>query len=116
MEHRKHTRFPIHFRSSFVSTNLVAGEGQLQDLSIRGCRITSGVQVKPGTALALRIEVFDQAPAIHVTEAVVRWSRDGHFGLEFVSLAPDQWSRLQRVVKELELQPYQRATPDSDGL
>jgi len=34
--------------------------------------------------------------------------------LEFVSLAPDEWARLQQVVKELELEPYQRAG-SSDG-
>jgi hypothetical protein len=115
VEHRKHPRFPIHFRSSFTSANLISGDGQLQDLSIRGCRIASLVEVKPGTALELRIEAVEQASAIHVKEAVVRWSRDGHIGLEFISLARDQWSCLQRVVKELELQPYQRATSDPTG-
>jgi hypothetical protein len=116
VEHREHPRFPIHFRSSFTSANLVSGDGQLQDLSIRGCRIASVVEVKPGTALELRIQAFDEAPAIHVKEAVVRWSRDDHFGLEFISLAPDQWSRLQRVVKELERHPYQRTPSDSVNL
>jgi hypothetical protein len=28
--------------------------------------------------------------------------------LEFVSLVPDEWARLQHVVKELEMEPYQR--------
>ena len=72
----------------------------------------SGVEVKPGTALELWIEALHEAPCIHVDQAVVRWYRDRSFGLEFVSLAPDEWARLQRVVKELELQPYQRATSD----
>jgi hypothetical protein len=32
--------------------------------------------------------------------------------MEFIGLAPDEWARLQDLVKELELQPYQRTAPD----
>jgi hypothetical protein len=115
MEHRQHPRFPVQFRSSFSSINVVSGEGKLGDLSIRGCRVSSLRDVKPGTALQLRIEVSRDEPPINVTQAVVRWYRAGSFGLEFVTLTPDEWARLQHVVKELELQPYQRpsSSPDS---
>jgi hypothetical protein len=108
MEHRQYPRFPVQFRSSFSSTNIVSGEGNLGDLSIRGCRVFSLIDVKVGTALQLRIEVADGEPPIQVSQAVVRWSRGGSFGLEFMTLTPDEWARLQHVVKELELEPYQR--------
>lgn len=108
MEQRKYPRFPVHFRSSFSSINVVSGEGNLNDLSIRGCRVDSVIEVKPGTALQLRIDVSSDEPPIHVTQGVVRWNRDGSFGLEFVTMTPDEWARLQHVVKELELEPYQR--------
>ncbi len=108
MEHRQHPRFPVEFRSSFSSANIVAGEGTLSDLSIRGCRIYSLIDVKSGTALQLRIEVSDDEPPIQVDQAVARWSRDHSFGLEFLTLTPDEWARLQHVVKQLELEPYQR--------
>jgi hypothetical protein len=65
--------------------------------------------MKPGTTLQLRVDVADDEPPIQVKQAVVRWCRDRNFGLEFVSLIPDEWARLQHVVKELELEPYQRA-------
>ena len=109
MEHRQHPRFPVQFRSSFSSANIVSGEGKLSDLSIRGCRISSAADVKPGTTLRLQVDVSSDAPAIQITQAVVRWCRGGSFGLEFVSLSPGEWARLQQVVKELELEPYQRA-------
>lgn len=113
MEHRQHPRFPVQFNSSFSSLNLVSGTGNLVDLSIRGCRIVSGADVKPGTTLRLRVDISNKQPPIQITQAVARWCRDGSFGLEFVSLAPDEWARLQQVVKELELEPYQRAgSPD----
>ncbi|HSA60678.1 MAG TPA: PilZ domain-containing protein [Nitrospiraceae bacterium] len=111
MENRKHPRFPVQFHSSFSSANVVSGEGNLGDLSIRGCRVFSMTEVKPGTTLQLRIEIPDDEPPIQVTQAIVRWCRNGSFGLEFVSLTPDEWARLQHVVKELEMEPYQR-----DGL
>ena len=108
MEHRKHPRFPVQFRSSFSSANIVSGEGNLGDLSIRGCRVFSLTEVKPGTTLQLRVEVSDDEPPIQVSQAIVRWYRDSSFGLEFVSLTPDEWTRLQHVVKDLEREPYQR--------
>ncbi|HEX7767562.1 MAG TPA: PilZ domain-containing protein, partial [Nitrospira sp.] len=88
--------------------NIVSGEGNLVDLSIRGCRIFSATEVKAGTTLQLRVDVSRDQPSIQVKQAVVRWCRDRSFGLEFVSLTPDEWARLQQVVKELELEPYQR--------
>jgi hypothetical protein len=114
MENRKHPRFPVQFRSSFSSANVVSGEGHLTDLSIRGCRVFSMTEVKPGTTLELRVEVSDDEPPVQIKQAVVRWYRDSSFGLEFVSLTPDEWARLQHVVKELEMQPYQRQQQDAE--
>ncbi|TKS60366.1 MAG: PilZ domain-containing protein [Nitrospira sp.] len=116
MENRKHPRFPVQFRSSFSSTNAVSGVGTLGDLSIRGCRIYSHIDVKPGTALQLRIEVTDDEPPLQINQAIVRWYRDSSFGLEFVSLTADEWARLQHVVKELEMEPYQRDSRDEKAV
>lgn len=115
MENRKHHRFPVQFHSSFSSANVVSGEGNLGDLSIRGCRVFSMTEVKPGTTLQLRIEILDAEPPIQINQAIVRWYRNGSFGLEFVSLTPDEWARLQHVVRDLELEPYQHEHRDSQG-
>jgi hypothetical protein len=108
MENRKDPRFPVHFHSSFSSANVVSGEGTLGDLSIRGCRVFSLTEVKPGTTVHLRVEIPDDEPPLQVSQAIVRWHHDGSFGPEFVSLIPDEWARLQHVVKVLEQEPYQR--------
>jgi len=94
----------------------VSGAGNLTDLSIRGCCVSSPTAVKPGTTLQLRVDVSDDEPPIQVTQAVVRWCRDRSFGLEFASLTPDEWARLQHVVKELELEPYQRAASSDEAV
>ena len=39
MEQRKNPRFPVRFRSSFTSLNIVGGDGNITDLSLRGCRV-----------------------------------------------------------------------------
>ncbi len=79
------------------------------DLSLRGCRIFSSTAVLPGTTLQLQIHLSDDGPHLTVDQAIVRWCRDTHFGLEFATLRPDQWARLQLTVKELERQPYEQA-------
>lgn len=101
MDHRKDARFPVQFRSSFSSANSVSGTGILKDLSIRGCRIFSQTPVKSGTEIELRIEVSPEKSPIHIQRAVVRWSRDEIFGLEFMNLANSEWAKLRASVHEL---------------
>ena len=88
---------------------MVGGEGSLLDLSIRGCRIESLIEVKPGATLEVRIEAIGGEPPIQIQAAVVRWSREREFGLEFEVIAPTEWTYLRDVVKQIELEPYQRA-------
>ncbi len=115
MDQRRHARFPVRFRSSFSSVNLVGGEGSVVDLSHRGCRVFSSILVMPGTTLELRIHISDEEPPLKVDQGIVRWCREQHFGLEFVSLQPEEWARLQYTVKELERQPYERTTDKPDA-
>lgn len=113
MEQRQIPRFPARFRSSFTSLNIVGGDGNVVDLSLRGCRVESQTPVMPGTALEVRIETLNEEPPLKIQEAVVRWSQDQHFGLEFVVLAPEEWARLQHTVTQLELHPYQKDQSES---
>ena len=97
--------------------NRVDGEGTVVDLSLRGCGIASQTAIHPGTTLTLRIHVSEPETALTVQQAVVRWCRDGRIGLEFVSLPPDEWARLQRLVKDLTRHPYELAhdRPEKSG-
>lgn len=108
MDQRQCPRFPVRFRSAFSSANLVGGEGSVLDLSIRGCRIDSSTEVSPGTTLDVRIQTDGEEPPVQIKQAVVRWSKPRQFGLEFVTLVPEEWTRLQYVVKRIEMEPYQR--------
>lgn len=95
-------RFPVQFRSSFTSTNVTGGEGSVVDLSVRGCRIESSTHALAGTVLELRIYVSDHEAPLGIDQAIVRWTRGKFFGVEFVSLQPEEWVRLQQTVKRLE--------------
>ena len=108
MDKRQHPRFPARFHSSFTSVTVVSGEGNVLDLSIRGCRIESLVDVQPGASLEIHIVAMEHEPPIQIQQAVVRWSRERQFGLEFMTLAPEEWARLQHTVKQIEMEPYER--------
>lgn len=112
MEQRQSPRFPVRFRSSFTSLNIVGGDGNIVDLSLRGCRVDSPIEVRPGTSLEVRIQISDEEPPLKIQEAVVRWSRAKQFGLEFVTLVPEEWARLQHTVTQLELHPYKTKSAD----
>ncbi len=114
MEQRTNLRFRAQFRSSFSSVAMVGGEGSLLDLSVRGCRIESPIDVKPGAALEVRIEISEREPPIQIQAAVVRWSREGQFGLEFEVIAPTEWAHLQQVVNQIEREPYQQESQPAD--
>ena len=108
MEQRKNLRFHVQFRSSFSSITMVGGEGSVVDLSIRGCRIESPIDVQPGASLEVRIATIEHEPPIQIQQALVRWSRGRQFGLEFVTMVPEEWARLQHTVKRIEMEPYER--------
>ena len=113
MDQRQCPRFPVRFASTFSSANLVRGEGSVLDLSIRGCRIESGLEVAPGTTLDVRVQTAGDAIPVQVQQAVVRWSRPPQFGLEFVTLVAEEWARLQEVVRRIEMEPYQREAEET---
>jgi PilZ domain len=116
MDKRKCPRFLVRFRSSFSTINVIGGEGSVVDLSIRGCRVESLTDVQPGASLDVRIHTDDDEPPIKIQQAVVRWSRAKEFGLEFVTMAPEEWARLQHAVKQIEMEPYQRQQQEEQSL
>jgi hypothetical protein len=106
MEKRQHPRFPVQFRSSFTSASRVSGEGDVIDLSIRGCRVSSQAEVSSGATVELTIHLAAPEPPLCIAQAIVRWSRTKQFGLEFATLEPEAWAQLRGLVTKLETQPY----------
>lgn len=113
-EKRQHRRFPVQFRSSFSSVNIVGGEGALADLSVRGCRIESRIAVKPGTELQLKVHLPNESAPLGISVAVVRWSRGETFGVEFMDMKDEEWKRLGRFIKSVDV-PDAGSTACSPG-
>ena len=75
-----------------------AGQGQLSNLSITGCRIVSMTPVAEGTALTLTLMLPDgQLPLVLEAVHVVRVS-ESHMAAQFLHLSPEQRRRLQRFI------------------
>jgi hypothetical protein len=114
MERREHPRFRVRYRSSFSAVSMVAGEGVLQELSLKGCRVASTTSVQPGTELELRVAVPGEVPALKVELAVVRWAREKQFGLSFVALRPEEQERLARLLSEFDLYQQEHSTEERE--
>ncbi len=110
MEQRKHLEQRIHPRYRFrYEIRLLWKEesvaGTLSDLSVRGCKVESKASVYVDMYLALQICLPGQEATLNVDQAVVRWLKEHEFGLEFISMRPEEKERLRDVVSTLETQP-----------
>jgi hypothetical protein len=67
---------------------MVAGDGELQDLSPGGCRVMSPIAVPLGVELELCIFPGDEGNPFIIDGASVRWTRSEEFGLAFTGIRP----------------------------
>jgi c-di-GMP-binding flagellar brake protein YcgR len=105
MEQRFCQRLPCEFPVTFSGDEIV-GEGSVLDMSVGGWRIRvqSATDVRVGTYLTLRMAPPDNDPTMmEVPLAVVRWSEEGEFGLEYLVIGAEAQERLRRFVKSLEI-------------
>ena len=95
---RRHVRVAVRLQSHFSSkSQRMAGEGELRDLSLAGCRVTSLVTVPVGAELECCIFTQDSGNPFTIDGATVRWSRPQEFGLAFTKVRPG----VQRQIAQL---------------
>lgn len=98
IEKRQHVRVLAQFRNHFSSKNrMVAGDGELKDLSPGGCGVTSPVAVPLGAELEFCIFPGKEGNPFIIEVATVRWTRHQEFGLAFTQIRP----AVQRQLVEL---------------
>ncbi len=78
------------------------GEGTVHNTSTGGWKADSDQPVQRGNYFGLRVLLLDQAVPMKVDLAVVRWSSEREFGLEFVRMYPEEQARLRRFLSTLE--------------
>ena len=105
MELRQSPRFAVHCPIAYAGGNL-AGVGIVSNLSTGGCKIGSSTHVDTGANLELRIYLTG-APEfpMKVDQAVVRWAQEQEFGVEFITVRPEEQERLHRFVTSLGAGP-----------
>ena len=105
MELRQSPRFPVHCPIAYAGGNL-AGVGTVSNLSRGGCKVASSTPADRGTYLELRIFLTrDPKSPMKVDLAAVRWAQEQEFGLEFITVRPEEQERLHRFVWTLEMGP-----------
>lgn len=83
------------------------GVGQVADTSLSGMRITTDLEVQPGTALTLRITLPKDTGRIEVLVKVAR--RDAHgFGVSFLTLGEGEAERIAPFVAPGDIRRWAR--------
>ena len=101
-ELRQSPRFLLQCPITYSGSNF-AGVGTVSNLSTGGCKVGSPTPGNRGTYLELRIYLTGAPEFPMKTDlAVVRWSREREFGLEFITLRPEEQERLYRFINALE--------------
>ncbi len=101
---RKHERVRVQFRTHFsIKGKMIAGDGELTDLSPGGCRVKSGSIVLAGAELEICIFPGDESNPILVDAAVVRWLKPNEFGLSFTKVRAPVLRRLTDVWRKLAI-------------
>lgn len=96
-EARKFRRFPVELYSLF-SAEGPEWSGTAINLSREGCTIRSTTPVQKGDYHHLLIFPYANQTPIEVGVARVRWSANEQFGVEFITLALRDATRLQDLL------------------
>lgn len=72
--------------------------GVVYDLSVRGARVSTQAEIRPGDEVTLSLRLPKQIKPADITVATVKWAKDQFFGLAFKELSPAARNRLQKYV------------------
>jgi PilZ domain-containing protein len=102
MDQRKYPRYHVEYVGSF-SGERISAPGVIVDLSTAGGRARSATEFDKGEFLRVLIDIPRYDHPLHVPLAVVRWSHDQEFGMEFIQMEPDNQQRLRELVEHIHL-------------
>jgi hypothetical protein len=97
VEHRKHQRYLVRFKSIFSTDGVRLETGLVLDLSLGGCRLMSAIHVASGIPIEIHIRP-DQHSPIYIPSAVVRWIGGSAFGVQFKELPELETATLTRLL------------------
>lgn len=100
MNQRRHPRFQVEFPATFKGD--CTGVGIVYNLGMDGCKVVSDIVGTTGDVLQVHLQIPEQTFAITVQAAIVRWTMQLEFGVEFLGLDEFERARLQQFVVRLE--------------
>jgi hypothetical protein len=101
MEQRKHYRAHVEYAASFSGPSL-RGQGIIVNLSVVGCKARSSFVVNKNDALGVLIDVPRYQQPLYISHAIVRWSHEHEFGVEFIQMELVDQQRLCDLVRALK--------------
>jgi PilZ domain len=87
---------PVRYRGDGM-----AGEGIINDLSLRGSYITGNAPVSVGMPLALHMFVPGDPEPLLIDRAIVVWVKGSEFGVDFDTPQPTVAERITTVISTL---------------
>jgi len=99
---RKYPRFSVSLSSTLLHKEQFRHSGSVRNLSIKGCRVESVISPFTGMQLTVQLHVPGEATPISISNAAVRWSGSSGIGLEFLTVAPPDQDRLERMIQQLQ--------------
>ena len=85
------------------------GQGTVWNFSLNGWKLSGDLPLRVGQTCSLTVNLPDQE-SIFVATAIVRWVRGQEYGLETVVVEEQMQSRLEHLIKRLELESFE-STP-----
>lgn len=95
---RKEPRFCTSFPVRVVNEGAATVEGAAKDLSSLGCSVEAETPPPPQSYVNLTLVLPDGDAPLEIQLAVVRWSHDRLFGVEFIAFGEAQKTRLKRYL------------------
>jgi hypothetical protein len=92
-----------------LASGIQVGEGQVLNMSGRGCLVESSVLVNVGDYLQLRLSLHESEPSLRVSRAAVCWAQGFRFGVKFIGMEEKDLARLNRFVILQGWDPWERA-------
>jgi hypothetical protein len=86
----------VEFPATFTGDH--AGIGIVYDLGIGGCKVVSDLAVQRGALLAVHLRIPEQALAVTIRAATVRWILELEFGVEFLEMQEKERARLEQFL------------------
>jgi len=96
IQRRQHDRYAVAFPINFSKE--AVGHGQAMDLSVLGCAVDADQPVATQVYLELELSLPDSDAPLEIDLAIVRWSHEQKFGVEFIAFGETQKKRLLRFL------------------